>query len=68
VLQRTYRIWDRLKLKVVICRARPADELVDWHEGSGEGHGRLCVEGPSEQILEVVAIMIKTLSRVHPLD
>lgn len=43
-------------------------DLVDWHEACGEGHGRLCVEGASEQILEVVAIMIKTLSRVHPFD
>lgn len=42
--------------------------MVDWHVYCGEGHGGLCVEGYTEQILEVVAIMIKALSRVHPFD
>lgn len=63
VLKRTYRICDRLKLKVVICLARP---MVDRHFSCLEVVKWLSMEGLKEQILEVVAIIIKTVSRVHP--
>lgn len=42
--------------------------LVDWHTCCGEASRGRGVEGHVEQILEVVATMIRTLSRVHPLD
>lgn len=48
--------------------AGEACRLVDWRGDSREGPGGLGVEGSPVQILEVVATMIRTPSRVHPLD
>ena len=67
MLQRTYRIWDGLKLNVVYLLLRDLF-VVGRHGDCGEGRRRWRVEGSPEQILEVVAIMIKALSRVHPFD
>lgn len=42
--------------------------LVDWHDCCREASWEWGVEGLSEQILEVVATIIRTLRRVHPFD
>lgn len=56
--------WTKIEGGDVLCETCI---LVDWHGDCGEACGRLRVEGFPEQILEVVAIIIKALSRVHPL-
>jgi len=57
--------WTKIEGGYLLCETWG---LVDWHECCGEACRRLCVEGHLEQILEVVATMIRTLSRVHPFD